>query len=231
MKKAGLPIHSQTRRAVCLLAVLLAGVATSSSRAQERVLTARRQAGKGPGGRDQERRVFQERHFPRNPSVLRGVHPGAIRRIQAGLRLCPTDGFNPAEKTLLEAMIAAKEMPVTIGVFVAPGDLPPTVNNTMGRRNRCYEYDGVSDNKVRFLVEELLPFVAKKFNLKLSTAAMTVASPAAAAAALRPSRPRGSGPTPSAASMPTAAASSLFAAVTSFPRWSASSRPSPSAPT
>ena len=46
---------------------------------------------------------------------------------------------------------------------------PPTVNNTMGRRNRCFEYDGVGDNNVRFLVEELLPFVAKEFNLKLST--------------------------------------------------------------
>ena len=35
-----------------------------------------------------------------------------------------TDGYNPAEKPLLEALIAAKEMPVTIGVFVRPGDLP-----------------------------------------------------------------------------------------------------------
>ena len=60
-------------------------------------------------------------------------------------------------------------MPVTIGVFVRPGDLPATVKNTMGRRNRCFEYDGMGDNNVRFLVEELLPFVAKEFDLKLST--------------------------------------------------------------
>ena len=60
-------------------------------------------------------------------------------------------------------------MPVTIGVFVRPGDLPATVKDTLGRRNRCFEYDGVGDNNVRFLVEELLPFVAKKFDLKLST--------------------------------------------------------------
>ena len=80
-----------------------------------------------------------------------------------------TDGYNPGEKQLLETMIATKEMPVTIGVFVRPGDLPATVNNTMGRRNRCFEYDGVGDNNVRFLVEELLPFVAKKYELKLSS--------------------------------------------------------------
>ena len=80
-----------------------------------------------------------------------------------------TDGYNPGEKTLMETMIATHEMPVTIGVFVRPGDLPASVKGSMGRRNRCFEYDGVGDNNVRFLVEELLPFVAKEFNLKLST--------------------------------------------------------------
>jgi gluconolactonase len=80
-----------------------------------------------------------------------------------------TDSYNPIEKELLETLIATKEMPVTIGVFVSPGNLPATVKGTQGRRNRDFEYDGVSDNNVRFLVDELLPFVAKKFDLKLST--------------------------------------------------------------
>jgi gluconolactonase len=79
-----------------------------------------------------------------------------------------TDGYSPQEKALLERLIATREMPVTIGVFVRPGELPPTMKNTLGRRNRCFEYDGVGDNHVRFLVEELLPFVAGKFDLKLS---------------------------------------------------------------
>ena len=39
----------------------------------------------------------------------------------------------------------------------------------MGRRNRCFEYDGVGDNNVRFFMEEILPFVAKTFDLNLST--------------------------------------------------------------
>ncbi|MDB6137254.1 MAG: gluconolactonase, partial [Verrucomicrobiaceae bacterium] len=42
------------------------------------------------------------------------------------------------------------------------------VKGTIGRRNRCFEYDGVGDNNVRFLVDELLPFVAKELDLKLS---------------------------------------------------------------
>jgi gluconolactonase len=80
-----------------------------------------------------------------------------------------TDGFNPVEKSLLETLIATREMPMTIGVFVRPGDLPATVKNTIGRRNRCLEYDGMGDANVQFLVDELLPFIAREFDLKLST--------------------------------------------------------------
>lgn len=80
-----------------------------------------------------------------------------------------TDGYNPREKVVMETMIATKEMPVTIGVFVKPGELPATMKGTVGRRNRCFEYDGVGDNNVRFLVEELLPFVAREYSLNLST--------------------------------------------------------------
>lgn len=78
------------------------------------------------------------------------------------------DGYNPREKTMLEQLIAEGEMPVTIAVFIRPGDLPAPMKDTLGRRNRGYEYDGVGDDYPRFLVEELLPFVAKTFDLKLS---------------------------------------------------------------
>ncbi|HEX4146284.1 MAG TPA: RICIN domain-containing protein [Pirellulales bacterium] len=80
-----------------------------------------------------------------------------------------TDGFNPREKSMMERMIATGEMPVTVGVFVRPGELRPPLKGTVGRRNRCFEYDGVSDNNVRFFTEELLPFVAKEYQLNLST--------------------------------------------------------------
>ncbi len=107
------------------------------------------------------------------------IFPGTVREVSVFIPAqyngskpacvyVKTDGYNPREKTLLETLIAGKEMPVTIGVFVRPGDLPATVKNTLGRRNRCFEYDGMGHNNVRFLVDELLPFVAKKFDLKLS---------------------------------------------------------------
>ena len=79
------------------------------------------------------------------------------------------DGYNAKEKSMLETLIASKEMPVTIGVFITSGTLPAPMKNTVGRRNRCFEYDGVGDNYVRFLTDELLPYVSKTFDLKLST--------------------------------------------------------------
>jgi sugar lactone lactonase YvrE/enterochelin esterase-like enzyme len=108
------------------------------------------------------------------------IFPGTVRQVtvfipaqydgsQPACVSVKTDGYNPNEKALLETLIATKEIPVTIGVFVRPGDLPAPVKETIGRRNRCFEYDAVGDNNVRFLVDELLPAVAKRFDLKLST--------------------------------------------------------------
>lgn len=79
------------------------------------------------------------------------------------------DGYNPAEEGFLESLIAAGQMPVTVAVFIRPGDVPAPMPGTTGRRNRCFEYDAVGDAYARFLVEELLPFVAKQFDLRLST--------------------------------------------------------------
>jgi enterochelin esterase-like enzyme/sugar lactone lactonase YvrE len=78
------------------------------------------------------------------------------------------DGYNPAEKGMLESLIAAKDMPVTIGVFVTPGDVPAPVNGTIGRFNRSFEYDGLGDRYARFITEEILPHVAQTYGIKLS---------------------------------------------------------------
>lgn len=108
------------------------------------------------------------------------IFPGTVREVtifipaqyDARRPACvyvKSDGFNPREKTMLETMIATREMPVTVGVFVRPGEVPAPMAGTAGRRNRDFEYDGVNDANVRFLIEELLPFVAQECQLNLST--------------------------------------------------------------
>lgn len=108
------------------------------------------------------------------------IFPGTVREItvfipaqyDASKPACvyvKTDGYNPREKANLELAIATKEMPVTVGVFVRPGEVPAPMKGTAPRRNRDFEYDGISENNVRFFDEEVLPFVAKQYQLNLST--------------------------------------------------------------
>lgn len=108
------------------------------------------------------------------------IFPGTVREVtvfipaqyDAAKPACvyvKTDGYHPREKTLLETMIATREIPVTVGVFVRPGTVPAPMQGTADRRNRDFEYDAVNDNNARFFDEELLPFVAKQYQLNLST--------------------------------------------------------------
>src|SRR5262249_2330187 len=73
------------------------------------------------------------------------------------------DGIQWQAPIVFDNLIHKKEMPVTIGVFVMHGRVR-TGNADAGldRFNRSYEYDGLGDNYVRFLLEELLPDVETK---------------------------------------------------------------------
>lgn len=63
---------------------------------------------------------------------------------------------------VFDRLIAAGEMPVTIGVFVQPGKVKASSPDALDRFNRSYEFDSLSDNYVRFLLEELLPDAEKQ---------------------------------------------------------------------
>jgi len=66
---------------------------------------------------------------------------------------------------VFDNLIQKGEMPVTIGIFVNPGNLPAPAAGLSGRPNRSFEYDAVSDRYARFLIEEILPEVGKQYNL------------------------------------------------------------------
>jgi gluconolactonase len=70
------------------------------------------------------------------------------------------DGIRFEAPTVFDNLINRKEMPITIGVFVAPGIVKAAAGNTaLDRFNRSYEYDGLGDAYARFLLDELLPDV------------------------------------------------------------------------
>jgi sugar lactone lactonase YvrE/enterochelin esterase-like enzyme len=73
------------------------------------------------------------------------------------------DGIQWEAPTVFDNLIHKKEMPVTIGIFVMHGRVSATNADTaLDRFNRSYEYDGLGDNYVRFLLDELLPDVETK---------------------------------------------------------------------
>jgi enterochelin esterase-like enzyme len=66
---------------------------------------------------------------------------------------------------VFDNLIAKKEMPVTIAVFIDPGTFKATQPGAKDRSNRSFEYDSLGDANTRFVLDELMPLVAKDFNL------------------------------------------------------------------
>ena len=65
---------------------------------------------------------------------------------------------------VFDTLLAAGEMPPTIGVFVMPGRLEGVADTVQ----RSREYDAVTDAYVRFLLADLLPFVEAEIGCKLT---------------------------------------------------------------
>ena len=75
---------------------------------------------------------------------------------------------------VFDNLIAKGEMPVTVGIFINPGTAPlkpgePPRKRPDGRpapaTNRSFEYDSLGDRFAKFLLEEILPEVEKKWPL------------------------------------------------------------------
>jgi enterochelin esterase-like enzyme len=62
-------------------------------------------------------------------------------------------------------LIAKKEMPVTIGIFINPGVVPASKPDEKPRANRSFEYDSLSPQYADFLLKEMLPEVSKSYKL------------------------------------------------------------------
>jgi gluconolactonase len=96
------------------------------------------------------------------PAQYDGTTPACVMVFQDG-------GGGMRIPTVFDNLIASKEMPVTVAIFLSPGVLPATDGKTqLPRYNRSLEYDGMGDAYPRFLLEEILPLIEKNYNLKLT---------------------------------------------------------------
>jgi len=86
------------------------------------------------------------------------------------------DGIQYRAPDVFDRLIHEKAMPVVIGVFVTPGRVKAASKDALDRFKRSFEYDGLGDGYVRFLLDELLPEVeiVPKPNGKIATCASAV---------------------------------------------------------
>lgn len=73
------------------------------------------------------------------------------------------DGIQWKAPTVFDNLIQQKEMPVTIAVFISPGKVLSDHDATsLDRFNRSFEYDGLGDAYLKFVLNEILPDVEKQ---------------------------------------------------------------------
>ncbi len=98
------------------------------------------------------------------PAQYTGDAPACVMVFQDGWSYCNPEG-QVRVTNVFNNLIHAGEMPVTIGIFINPGVFPAEQPGQESRRNRSFEYDTLSDDYARFLLEEILPEVGKSFQL------------------------------------------------------------------
>lgn len=99
------------------------------------------------------------------PAQYDGATPAAVMVFQDGHAYVNETGEFRAP-IVFDNLIHQKKMPVTIGIFLNPGhkgDKPR--QSAWNADNRSVEYDTLSDQYAKFLLEEILPEVAKDYKL------------------------------------------------------------------
>ena len=103
------------------------------------------------------------------PAQYSGADPAAVMIFQDGAGFVSTEGQSAwMTPVVLDNLIHKREMPVAIGIFVQPGVLPAAGPDQRERYNRSYEYDAIGPRYARFLIEEILPEVARRYELGLT---------------------------------------------------------------
>ena len=90
--------------------------------------------------------------------------PAAVMVFQDGVHF-----YQDFVPTVFDNLIAEGAMPPTVGIFLDPGIFADTTAS-----NRSFEYDTLSDQYVRFLLEEILPEVSRERPLREDAAGRAI---------------------------------------------------------
>ena len=101
------------------------------------------------------------------PAQYDGAKPACLMVFHDGGNYAKVDGQFRVP-VVFDNLIHKKEMPVTIGVFLNPGNIPAAQSGQKGRSNRSFEYDSLGDQYSKFVIDEVLPALCEKHQLKLT---------------------------------------------------------------
>jgi len=164
-------LHFTFTRALVLIAVSTLFDATPAFAADDYTLGPDSQPKEGvPKGQVKGPFKWESQIFPGTvrdywiyvPAQYDAAKPAALMVFQDGGGFVSTNSSYRAQ-VVFDNLIHAKEMPVTIGLFINPGNLPPTGEGQRPRSNRSFEYDSLGDQYARFLLDEIIPAVRKDY--------------------------------------------------------------------
>ncbi|MDX1932889.1 MAG: alpha/beta hydrolase-fold protein [Capsulimonadales bacterium] len=101
------------------------------------------------------------------PTQYEAAKPACVLVFQDGQRATNPNGVLRVQN-VLDNLIHKRQIPVTIGIFITPGQRGEEYPDSLGfgnPNNRSVEYDSLGDAYARFVVEEMLPEVGKQYNL------------------------------------------------------------------
>jgi gluconolactonase len=102
------------------------------------------------------------------PQQYQATDDGAALMVfQDGDGFC-NDRRGSRAHIVFDNLIHEQAMPVTIGLFINPGVMPPLDPEDGVQLNRSIEYDVVSDAYARFLIEEFIPYLEQENSVKIS---------------------------------------------------------------
>lgn len=99
--------------------------------------------------------------FPGTKRTITVYVPAQYTGEQPACVFVSLDSLGWRAPVVFDNLIHKKQMPVTIGIGVAPGKVDSAAPENP-RNNRSYEFDSLSDQLARFIVEEVFPAVEQK---------------------------------------------------------------------
>ena len=107
--------------------------------------------------------------FPGTQREYQIYLPAGHDKTKASAFMVFQDGVIYQAPVVFDNLIARKDIPPLVGIFIKPGVVPAANENALPRFNRSYEYDSITPTYSQFLIDEFLPAIEAKHGLKLST--------------------------------------------------------------